>query len=214
MNRRALSVLDLFFLWIGIVTLFNVGYLLLGVFVPIISLLTATFFVVALLIILKIKIEKRDNRFHWIFLVILALALFIRFSPNLYLTGGQDQGTYVSMSKQYEVNHGLFIKDYFRESMPEKIKVLYDKYNTFLGIEVKDLETSEYVMPFYPAFPSWMSVFGDIFGSDNRVYALTLFSILSIVGVYLLTYEISGRNRKAALLGSLFMAISPMHVYF
>ena len=214
MNKRVLSILDLFFLLIGIITLFNVGYLLLGVFVPIISLLTATFFVVALLIILKIKIEKRDNRFHWIFLVILALALFIRFSPNLYLTGGQDQGTYVSMSKQYEINHGLYIKDYFRESMPEKIKELYDKYNTFLGIEIKDSNNSEYVMPFYPAFPSWMSVFGELFGSDNRVYALTLFSILSIVGVYLLTYEISGRNRKAALLGSLFMAISPMHVYF
>lgn len=214
MNRRALSILDLFFLWIGIVTLFNVGYLLLDVFVPIISLLTATFFVVALVIILKIKIEKRDNRFHWIFLVILALALFVRFSPNLYLTGGQDQGTYVSMSKQYETNNGLYIKDYFRESMPEKIKELYDQYNTFLGIEVKDLNTSEYVMPFYPAFPSWMSIFGNIFGSDNRIYALTLFSILSIVGIYLLTYEISGRSKKTALLVSFFMAISPIHLYF
>lgn len=214
MNRRALCVLDLFFLWIGMVTLFNVGYLLIGVFVPIISLLTATFFLLALIIILKIKIEKKDTRFHWIFLVIIALAFFLRFSPNLYLTGGQDQGTYVSMSKQYEINNGLYIKDYFRESMPEKIKELYDKYNTFLGIEVKDLDTSEYVMSFYPAFPSWMSIFGNIFGSDNRIYALTLFSILSIVGVYLLAYEISGRSKKTALLASLFMAISPIHLYF
>lgn len=214
MNRRAFSILDLFFLWIGVVTLFNLGYLLFGVFIPIISLLTATLFLVTLVFVLKIKIEKKDNRFHWIFLIILALALFFRFSPNLYITGGQDQGTYVSMSKQYEVNNGLYIKDYFRESMPEKIKELYDRYNVFLGVEVHDLNSSEYVMPFYPALPSWMSVFGNVFGSDNRIYALTLFSILSIVGVYLLTYEISGRSKKTALLASFFMAISPIHLYF
>lgn len=213
-EQKKIYLFDLFFLWIGVVTLFNVGYLLLGVFVPIISLLTAVFFLLGLIIILKIKIERKDNRFHWIFLIILALALFLRFSPNLYITGGQDQGTYVSMSKQYEINNGLYIKGYFRESMPEKIKELYDRYNVFLGVGVHDLNSSEYVMPFYPAFPSWMSVFGSIFGSDNRIYALTLFSILSIVGVYLLTYEISGRSKKTALLASFFMVISPIHLYF
>jgi len=214
MNKRVLSILDLFFLLIGIITLSNVTYLLFGVFIPIISIVTSVLSLIALVLILKIKVDLKEKRFHWIFLVVIALALFLRIQPNLYLTGGQDQGTYVSMSKQYEINHGLYIKDYFRESMPEKIKELYDKNNTFLGIEIKDLNNSEYVMPFYPAFPSWMSVFGSVFGSGNRVYALTLFSLLSIIGVYLLTYEISGRDRKVALLASLFMAISPMHVYF
>jgi len=118
------------------------------------------------------------------------------------------------MSKQYEINHGLYIKDEFRESLSTELKTIYDQYNDFLGVDVKDLSKSEYVMPFYPVFPSWMATVGTIFGSDNRVYALTFFSILSVIGIYLLAYEISDRNKKVGLLASFLIAINPLHVYF
>jgi len=162
----------------------------------------------------KIKVSFSDNRFSLVFLGILVIALFLRWNPNLYLTGGQDQGTYVSLSKQYEINHSLYIKDEFRESLTTEARKLYDRGNIFLGINMRDREDSTYLMPFYPVFPSWMSTFATMFGSDNRVYALTMFSILSIVATYLFAYEISNRNKKVGLLAAFLMAINPLHVYF
>jgi 4-amino-4-deoxy-L-arabinose transferase-like glycosyltransferase len=147
-------------------------------------------------------------------IIILFIAVILRFSPNLYLTGGQDQGSYVSMSKQYEINHSLYINDDLREKLSTENKYWYDLGNNLLGVKIKNLDESQYVFPFYPVFPSWMSIFGDIFGSDNRTFALSFLSLVSIVGMYLLAYEISGKDRNTGLLAAFFLAINPLHNYF
>lgn len=211
---RQISVLTLVLLFVSILSFFNIVLLVIQTFIPLLSICLSGIFLILLLVILKIKIVLKDKRFTWVFLIVVLVALFFRFSPNLYLTGGQDQGTYVSMSKQFEINHSLYIRDVFRESISKELQEIYDKSNKFLGLDIKDLETSEYVMPFYPVFPSWMATFGSTIGSDNRIYAMTFFSILSVIGVYLLGYEISGRNRKVGLLASSLIAINPLHVYF
>ena len=213
-EQKKIYLFDLLILAISVFSLLNVILLALEFFYPLLSLGITIILLIIGLVVFKIKINIKDKRFGLLFLIVILLALALRISPNLYLTGGQDQGTYVSLSKQYEINHSLYIKDELRESLSENLKEIYDKGNVFLGLKFKDKETSEYTMPFYPVFPSWMATVGSAIGSDNRIYALTFFSILSIVGIYLLAYEISGRNKKIGLLASFLIAINPLHVYF
>ncbi|MBU1120153.1 glycosyltransferase family 39 protein [Patescibacteria group bacterium] len=212
--KREVNIFEVLIIYICTVSLVNVILLATNLFYPLISVLGVLVLLIVGLVIFKIKIRFKDTRFHWIFLVILVIGLALRLSPNLYLTGGQDQGTYVSMSQQYEVNHGLYIIDEFRQSLTEDLKITYDKATTFLGINLIDDSTSKYVIPFYPVLPSWLAIGGTLLGSDNRVYALTLFSLLSITATYLFAYEVSNKNKKVALLASFLIAINPAHVYF
>lgn len=211
---RVLSLFDVFIAYISIVSLVNVALLTLEFFYPLLSLLISFVLLLLFLFIFRIKVTLKHPQFHWLLLVIVIIGLAFRLTPNLYLTGGQDQGTYVSLSKQYEENHGLYIKDEMRDSLVEEAKNIYDKGNVFLGLQLINSDDSKYVMPFYPVFPSWLSTFSTLFGSDNRVYALTLFSLLSIVGTYLFSYELSGRNKKVGLLASFLLSVNPLHVYF
>lgn len=210
-----ISILNSFFLFICTVSIFNIILLTIGSFYPLISVFGSIILLSFLFFIFKIKIVNRKE-ISLLLLLVIFLALFLRLSPNLYLTGGQDQGSYVSLSKQYEVNHSLYIEDKLRKELPDGAKILYDKSGaaTMLGVSPINLGESTFYMPFYPVFPSWMSVFGALFGSDNRIYAITMFSILSIIGTYLLAYEVSGRKKTVGLLSSFLLAINPLHVYF
>lgn len=215
-QEKRILLIDAIFLYICIVSLLNVFLLSIGKFYPILSISVGIVIAFIILIFQKKKICFKDTRFSWIFLLIIILAIFFRLNPNLYLTGGQDQGSYVSLSKQYEVNHSLYIKDKLRDTLSDQAKVLYDKSGAaaLLGIEEFDLDSSIFYMPFYPVFPSWMATFASIFDSDHSIYAISIFSILSIVGIYLFSYEISGKQKSVALLASFLIAINPLHVYF
>jgi len=215
-QEKRILLIDAIFLYICIVSLLNVFLLSIGKFYPILSISAGFIIAFIILIIQRRKISLKDNRFCWTFLLIIILAIFFRLNPNLYLTGGQDQGSYVSLSKQYEVNHSLYIKDRLRDSLTDKAKALYDKSGaaTLLGVKEFDLSDSVFYMPFYPVFPSWMATFASIFDSNYSVYAISIFSILSIVGIYLFSYEISGRRKSVALLSSFLITINPLHVYF
>lgn len=211
-NKKNIHIFDLVIYFISIVSLVNVFLLTIGYFYPWVSLLISTVILIIWFVFARRRIVLDKENYHWLLIPIILLALFFRLSPNLYLTGGQDQGTYISLSKQYEINHSLYIKDSFRESLPRDLQEKYDEENTLLGIKLLEKDESLYVMPFYPVFPSWLSIFGNLFGSDNRIYALTFFSILSILGMYLFGTELS--NRKVGLLGALLLAINPLHLYF
>ncbi len=214
LSKKRIAFADFIVLILSIVSIFNVVSLSFGFFNSRISILFMVFIISFTLF--GLKIEKIKIGSPIIILGILILAVGLRISPNLYLTGGQDQGSYVSLSKQYEINHSLYIKDELRESLSEEGKNIYDKSGaaTMLGVSPLDLEDSTYYMPFYPVFPSWMSIFGTLFGSDNRIYAISMFAILSILATYLFSYEISGRRKSVGLIAAFLLAINPLHVYF
>lgn len=213
---RRLSIIDTVFVYISIVTLVNIILLATNSFYPLVSLASGFLILLITFNVFKIGVKFEDRRFNWLFLLVLLVTLSLRLTPNLYITGGQDQGTYVSLSKQYDINHGLYIEDELRESLSEKAKNLYDISGaaTMLGVEEMDKDASIFYMPFYPSLPSWMSIFASLFGSDNRIYALTMFGVLSVVATYLFAYEISDKNKNIALLASFFVGINPLHVYF
>jgi hypothetical protein len=215
-KQRSISIINTIFLYISTVSIFNVILLSIEYFYPLISVFGSLILLFLIFVVFKIRVVKERGIFSLLFLAIILLAIFFRISPNLYLTGGQDQGSYVSLSKQYEINHSLYIKDELRESLSEEGKEIYDKSGaaTMLGVSPLDLEDSTYYMPFYPVSPSWMSIFGTLFGSDNRVYAISMFAILSILATYLFSYEISGRRKSVGLTASFLLAINPLHVYF
>lgn len=162
--KKEINLIEIIIFFVCLTSVINIFFLLIGVFYPLYSLLISFILLILFLVVFGYKIKIKDARFCFVLLIILFVSLFLRVPPNLYLAGGQDQGTYVSLSKQYEINHSLYIKDELRNKLSKEAKILYDKSGaaTMLGVEELDLEESVFYMPFYPVFPSWMSSFGSL----------------------------------------------------
>jgi hypothetical protein len=157
-------------------------------------------------------------------------ALFLRWSPFLYVEGGQDQGVYVSMSAHFGRTQGLPITDLVRERLSDGERTEYDRLNNHHdgeGVEVQgrsegehqpgvfiaDLSRSSYVFQFYPLHPLWMAFAAKLLGNDSRVYSLVGFSLLSLLMLSLLAYELADRKPAPAFLAAGLLAINPMHVF-
>lgn len=167
----------------------------------------------------------------WVAVVLMGLLILVfRWYPFLYVEGGQDQGVYVSMSAHFARTHGLAITDSVREKLSEADKPDYDRLNNRYdpekvdvrgrsegehqpGVFIRDLSRSAYVFQFYPLHPLWMALAAKVLGDQNRVYSLVGFSLLSVLMLSLLAYELSGRKRAAAFLAAGLLAINPMHVF-
>ena len=180
-------------------------------------------------------VEYRTIRVHLIpFLLavgILVVALIFRLMPFNYVMGGQDQGVYVNMSAHYQKQGAPFFIDNVRESIEsEELKKIYDANhlgplpadNRFdgrhegafaPGVYVKNWDKGQYVFQFYHLHPLWMAMFAQTFGNEARVFSLTFFSLLSIIGFYFLSYELS-KNRVVSFLAAFFIAINPLHAFF
>ncbi len=210
-----LPLYDLLLVYVGIVGIANVTLLAIGWFRPVVSLLVGLFIVGVFLLVSRPKVIFKDARFGWPVLSLLLLALVFRLPPYLYLMGGQDQGTYVNISKVYEEQGTLYYTDHFRETLTEEQKKLYDEYGNYMmpSFEKWNRDGSEYTMKFYPMHPSFMAIFGKVFGSDNRVYSLTFFSLISLANIYLIT-SMLGKSRKAGLIALLLLALNPLHAFF
>jgi len=161
------------------------------------------------------------------------VVLLFRWSPFLYVEGGQDQGIYVAMSAHFARTQGLAITDRVRERLSNTEKAEYDKLNqrydmerTYslhvpgrsegvheAGVYIADLSRSAYVFQFYPLHPLWMALAAKELGDEDRVYSLVGFSLLSVLMLSLLTYELADRKRAPALLVAGLLAINPMHVF-
>lgn len=205
--------------------------LLLGVFRP----MSAVFLGVGAVGIGTLVFVRRlawpDRRAILIALALGGLALLPRLNPFLYVWGGQDQGIYVAMSSYFGRTHGLPIKDEVRESLSDGDKAEYDKFNQWEqfgearmrrgyfegthqpGIYIKSLEDSEYVFQFYPLQPLWMALFADLLGDAHRVQAVTFFSLLNILMLSLLAYELAGGMIGAGILLACLLVVSPIHAF-
>lgn len=166
-----------------------------------------------------------DYKTHGVTLVVIILAAFMfRAEPFLWLMGGQDQGSYVNMSAYWSENKTIFPKDMVRNKIESQdLLEYYDKANKSLQRKTKQIiylpgifspeENSEYVFQFYHLHPLWMAIFGKLLGTENRVYSLTFFSILSIIFFYFLAYEMS-KSRSIACAAGLLLALNPLHAFF
>jgi len=149
--------------------------------------------------------------------VIIFLALIFRIDFYPSINGGQDQGVYVSMSSYIQHEGSIFVKDnILSELQNDELKQIYINNRqegahfhpgVYYGGE------KDYVFQFYHLHPLWMANTAEFFGDNGRGYSLIFFSILSLIFLMLLTYEISN-SRFAALLVGLLIAINPLHIFF
>jgi 4-amino-4-deoxy-L-arabinose transferase-like glycosyltransferase len=158
---------------------------------------------------------KWDRRFNLVLLAILMLALLFRWGPYPHHIVGQDQGLYVNMAKVYARFGGLDFKDSLRQNLSEEQKKLYDANGgaLFQSAVPTDGSKTKIRICFYPLHPAWMAIFARGLGEGNGGYSVVFFSILAIVGLYLLTEEISN-SRRAAYLAALFAALNPGLAFF
>jgi hypothetical protein len=148
--------------------------------------------------------------------IVVFLAVTLRLQIYRYVMGGQDQGTYLNIAHQYNLQGSLSYKDSFRASLNTGQKALYDKYINYLmpSIGLSNPRDSIFEMRFYPMHSIWLAIFEGIFGRNRAVYSLTFFSIISIITFYLLAYELSGKNRITAFITTLILSINPLHAFF
>jgi hypothetical protein len=238
---RTITIFELLLTWIVSVSIIGIILLVFNVFNSINSLIMGTILLIGIYRIFKFRIELKEVNTG--LLLILLIALLFRARPYLWVMGGQDQGLYVNMSSYYENYGTTFVKDNVRETLYDTEKTEYDRIHQKMnyksnkdlkglyptnpdsskkltnhahhlpGVYIKDLSKSEYVFQFYPLHPLWMSMFGKLFGSSNRVYSLVFFSLLTIILFYLIAFELSGNN-KAGYLVAFFLSINPLHSFF
>ena len=153
---------DLILVFLSVIGTVNIFLLALKNFRPFTSLFLSAVIFFSFIYTLRnrFRISTTDKRFSLAPLVLILLALLIRVPPTLYLLGGQDQGTYVSISRQYELDNKLYMVDEFRKTLTTEQKVLYDRDGNYImpSFEKWNRPDSEYTMRFYPAYPSYLSL--------------------------------------------------------
>ena len=229
-RKRGLSLFDLLMIIIITISLFSLLFLAGGFFrvdhVLIVSLLAVILVIHFFYKPLLLNITQ--NR-HVIPMAILILAaLFFRSEPYQYIIGGQDEGIYVNMSKAFKRSGEVFQYDKIRQDIFDPdLRRNYDNNNIryefhkakrfeghYLGgVYVTDPKQSEYVFQFYHLHPLWLAIFDGVFGERNAGYALVLFSLISVLALYLLAYEMAG-NRAAAFAAGALLAVNPLHAFF
>ncbi|MBI2463495.1 hypothetical protein HYV57_00890 [Candidatus Peregrinibacteria bacterium] len=210
-----IGLFETLILFIFSTSITSVLLLILNHFSSIYAIISGFFLTVLFLQIFNCKIVLADRRFDRYITLILLIAVFFNAKPYLYVMGGQDEGLYVNMSSTYERTGSTFIKNNLWTKLSASEKKLYDAYNHYhLGIYPTNKSQFEYVYQFYPLHPIWMAIFGKILGSDNRVYSIVFFSLISIVAFFLIAYEISGRKKLPGYLIALFLATNPLFSFF
>ncbi len=195
--------------------LLSIFFLAIGNFKPSIIFSLALFLLILFVFVFRKHISIKDERFSlWIIPVVL-ISLYFRLPAWQYVMGGQDQGTYTNMAIQYLKSGKIFAVDEFRQTLTPEQQKLYDFKGNYLmpSIEKWNRPDSEYSMTLYPLHPLFMALASSIFSPDQMSLSLTLFSIISILYLYLITLEIT-KSKGAAIVVAGLMAINPLHVFF
>jgi hypothetical protein len=220
------STYDILLCFIGVASVISMLLLCLHIFsVPLMLSITAGIIFTAVFVVLK-KIQLHDIRFFPIFFVIIIIfTVIFRIGSFTHYQGGQDQGLYVSMSETIVRDNGINFYDSFGASLPMD-KEIIDNYNKLTtvndtnyinnlpGVISVDGSRSFNQIVFYPLSSVWMAVFKFIFGMGNHGLAIKFFSILIVIGVYLLTLELTAYNYKTALIACLLASLNPAFVFF
>ena len=223
LKSKFLSVnfFDLLIVFLASTSFIGLVALVLGIFNPMVCfflgflfLFFIFYFFSDLFISNKPFIFLSPNTF-WVALL-LVLAFLVRQDPFPYIMGNQDQGLYVNMSSYFQREGHVEIQDSTRNLIKDpKILSIYDankQNNLELGI-YKTSTPENYTFQFYHLFPIWMSIVGELFGDINRYYALTFFSLVSILAAYLLILEIT-KSYFWGVFGGILLALNPLHAFF
>ena len=177
------------------------------------------------------RVEASDAKWapKWTHVVLLLLVcLFFRVPAFNYVLGGQDEGLYVNMAHYIERTGGIDVRDTVLEKLQGSPFVeRYLSENRHIraysgplaggdfvaGVYVKGPTDSRLSFQFYHLFPIWMALFDGLLGGAFAVYALTFFSLLSLVFMHRLALVMTD-SARAALIAGLLLAVNPLHAFF
>lgn len=234
-KTTAIDFFDIVALFVLSTSILALALLVAGYFRPTVALLSSLLATAIILVFLarrgNYQLKFQLSRSIIPIILLLGLAAIFRYEPYMWIAGGQDQGTYVNMSKHFQDHGKVVIIDELRESLPEEYKSLYDAVNYTVdikpwarvegeheggylpGVYLKDQEKSESIFQFYHLHPLWMAMFSHVLGEDRHSYSVVFFSLISILAFYFLAFELTG-NRAAAWLAGGLLAVSPLHAFF
>ena len=212
-EKLKITYYEIVLLWVGIVSALIVLMLCIGKFSPSIVLIGGIAIVVAILGGIKIYPQK-DSKLNVLVLLMLLIALLLRSGIITHYMGGQDQGLYVNMSATMTRSGSVVFTDRLRESLSDVMKEKYDTTPEAGVGSVDDPENSVYSIDFYPMHSAWMACSTFLFGLGKHTISLLFFSLLGLIGIYLLTMELTGNDKKAGYIALLFGTVNPALVFF
>jgi len=209
-----LTIHEIILIFISLSAVAAAGMLALKIYNPYCCLYIALALTGTLAYILKIKKPSINIKSNYVLIMILAVGIIIRLKPHLYIMGGQDQGTYVNMAKQYTQEGKLYLIDEYRENMTPRQQQYYDERGMYImpSFEKWNRPESEYSMVFYPVHPALLSMAGSILGMNNSIFLLTIKSTLTLFNIYLITNLLT-KNKKTSLIVLLLFTLNPVHVF-
>jgi len=177
----------------------------------------------------KLKMPSRFTvRFEQIFivaLVILAAALF--FHPSQEITGRHDIGVYIATGVNIARTGSITINDDLLREVPEALKssiyLIFDRYPEnqrgaysdgmlFPDFSIVD-KSAGVVVPFQPPLQQiWVGMFFSMFGLEGSLYANTIFGLLSLLFVFMLTKLIF--DSRVATIASTLLSVNFLQVFF
>lgn len=166
---------------------------------------------------ISIKLFTKANL---VLLGILLLTLVFRSQPYFHV-GLWDSATYMAMSESFANTGSPLIYDSVLLKINDtSVLKVYDGNNYFSGKEfnantgIQYRAKGVYEFRFPPIYPLWMSLFSVFLNGENRLYALTFFSLLSIAVFFLIGLELfNGKILTGAIIGVL-LAVNPLHAFF
>jgi len=229
-DKKELSLFGLLMITIITISISSLLFLTGGTFrvdLVLISSLLVILLIIHFFYTLTLANTAKSKHFIPVAILLLA-ALFFRSEPYQYIIGGQDEGIYVNMSKAFKQSGEVFQYDKVRQEIfdpdlrrhYDDANIRYEHHQTgkfeghYLGgVYVADADHSKYVFQFYHLHPLWLALFDSLFGERNAGYALVLFSLISILAIYLLAFEMTG-SRSAAFAAGALLAVNPLHAFF
>lgn len=178
----------------------------------------------------QLRLHLPLSRIQFAMIAVLVGAALLRWPPANYLAGGQDQGIYVNMGNHFAKTGEVFFHDDLPQILAgnERLLGFYEKH-TLSGLrERENIPFAREVLPglyfhhehddvfvpqFYHLHPLWLAISHLAFGEANSTLILLAFSLLTVIGVYLLSFELT-RSAAVGLFAAAMLAANPAHSYF
>lgn len=153
--------------------------------------------------------------------LLLALCLALQARPSQYIVGGRDPGAYIAAMGLIARTGGIAYVDplvlavpaedaeiFFRH--PEKPEAF--SWSRFMGFDLERPQTGRVFPEFFHLFPAFGAYLFAAMGVKGALATPVVFAVLGTTGVYLAFRRLLGG--APALLGTLLLATSVVHVWF
>lgn len=179
-----------------------------------------------------VSLEKlRPSRWLLAAGALMVAAMAVRVPVSRYIYGGQDQGTYVVMSRMFArtgrvAQHSEVLEKAHSDPKLRRLRKAYKHFRRGIGLEVEgryegavypgfyiaDGQKGTIVPQFFHLHPVWMTIMGWLWGAQNGAWSVLLFAFLGLLGVWYLSKWALG-DRWAGLLVLAFMGFQILQVW-